>query len=76
MTVCNVLDTLTIGNDTAIVVDSSRELFRNGTGILDENGKPFEVLSVGLDDIIDMDADSEKASLLLSGKFSSHKIFV
>ena len=76
MTICNVLDTLQIGNNTAIVVDSPRQLFRNGIGVLDENGKPYEVLSVGMDNIIVTDDMSEKTSLLLAGIFSSKKIYL
>ena len=54
MTICNVLSTMSVGNNTA-VVDGSGELFRNVMGILDENGKPYEVLSVGVDSMVDAD---------------------
>ena len=76
MTICNVLSTLTIDENTAVVVDSSRELFKNGIGVLDENGKPFEVLSVGMDNILSTDNMSGKVSLLLAGNFSSQRLFV
>ncbi len=75
MTICKVLSTLEIGNNTAIVVDSSRELFKNGIGILDENGKPFEVISVGMSNDIEL-SDATKTSLLIAGKISSEKIYV
>lgn len=76
MTICNVLSILPVDGDTAVVVDSPRMLFKNGIGILDENGKPFEVLSVGMESPTNLVAESEKTSLLLAGKFSSKKIFV
>ena len=38
MTVYNVLRTLPIGDDTAVVIDGGRELFRNGIGVLDDKG--------------------------------------
>lgn len=78
MTICNVLNILPIDDNTAIVVDVPRKMFRNGTGILDENGKPYEVLSVGMERIGDYDYDNvlNKTSLLIAGRFSSKKIFV
>ena len=76
MTICNVLSTMTIGDNTAVVVDGSGELFRNGIGILDENGKPFEVLSVGMDNMINAEDILNKTSLLLNGCFTSKKLFV
>lgn len=74
MTICNVLKTMKIGNNTAVVVDGSKELFYNGLGVLDEKGKPYEVLSVGMDKTFD--TISDKTSLLLSGSFESTKIFI
>ena len=76
MTICNVLSTMSVGNNTAVVVDGSGELFRNGMGILDENGKPYEVLSVGMDSMVDADDILNKTSLLLNGSFISKRMFV
>ena len=76
MTVYNVLRTLPIGDDTAVVIDGSRELFRNGTGVLDDAGKPFVVLSVGMDVIEDFANIEDKTSLLIKGDFESKMLFV
>ena len=76
MTICNVLSTMMIGDNTAVIVDGSGELFRNGMGILDETGKPYEVLSVGMDSVMNTDDMLNKTSLLLNGSFSSNKMFV
>lgn len=78
MTICNVLSILPIEENTAIVVDTPRKIFRNGIGILDENGKPYEVLSVGMERIGDYDCENvlNKTSLLIAGSFSSKKIYV
>ncbi len=76
MTIYNVLKTLTIGNNTAVVVEGPGELLRNGIGILDENGKPYEVLSVGMDNIDNTEDLPEKTSLLLNGSFISNKMYV
>ena len=75
MTICNILSTLPVGDDTAVVAEGERALFRQGTGILDENGKPFEVKSVGLDGIKEEDP-GDKFTLLIAGSFSSEKLFV
>lgn len=76
MTICNVLSTMSIGNNTAVVVDNSGELFRIGIGILDDNGKPYEVLSVGMDCVTNTENMLDKTSLLLNGEFASKKIYV
>ena len=76
MTICNVLKSMTIGENTAVVVDGPKDLFYNGLGILDENGTPYEVLSVGMDKPFESDSLSDKTSLLLNGSFLSKKIFI
>ena len=76
MTIFNVLKTMTIGNNTAVVVEGPGKLFRNGIGILDESGKPYEVLSVGMPNVFNTEDLSDKTSLLVNGDFSSNKMFV
>lgn len=76
MTVCDVLRILPIGNDTAVVIDGGRELFRNGTGVLNDEGKPFVVLSVGMDLIEEFNDVEDKTSLLIKGSFKSKLLFV
>ncbi len=76
MIICNVLKTMNIGDNTAVIVDGPRELFRNGIGILDENGKPFEVLSVGINCVDDLEALLDKTSLLINGNFISEKMYI
>ncbi len=76
MTICSVLKTMAVDDNTAVVVEGSRELFRNGIGILDESGKPYEVLSVGMDDGMYMTGSSDKSSLLIRGYFSSSQIYI
>lgn len=76
MTECNVLGKMPIGDDTAVVIDGNRGLFRNGIEIFDEEGNPFEVLSVGMD-VIDGFTDlSENTSLLIKGLFDSRILLV
>ena len=76
MTICNVLHSMTIGANTAVIVDGAGELFRNGTGVLDENGKPYEVLSVGMEYFTEPKNMLDKTSLLIGGDFSSKRLWV
>ncbi len=76
MTIYNVLSAMIIDDNTAVIVDGSGELFRNGMGVLDENGKPFEVLSVGMDCALKTEDVLNKTSLLLKGNFLSKRMFV
>lgn len=79
MTIYNVLSVLPVNNNTAIVVECSRDMFKNGIGILDEDGKSHEVISIGMErigNIENIENMSGKTSLLISGHFSSKKIYV
>ena len=44
--------------------------------ILDENGKPYEVLSVGMDSGVNVEEMLNKTSLLIEGNFVSSKLFI
>lgn len=76
MTICNVLATMTIDDNTAVAVEGKRELFYNGIGVLDENGKPFEVLTVGMNYFTDVNDLMDKTPLLIKGNFVSKKMYV
>ena len=76
MTICNVVRTMKISKNTAVIVEGPREIFRNGIGVLDDKGNPFEVLSVSIDNVADPEENETKTSLLLSGRFSSKKMYV
>jgi hypothetical protein len=76
MVIYNVIDTLPIGNDTSVLIDGDGKHFKNGVGVLDENGKPYEVLTVAMSSGKNVDDLLNKTSLLIKGKFSSKKLFV
>jgi hypothetical protein len=76
MVIYNVIDTLPIGNNTSVLIDGDGKYFKNGVGILDENGKPYEVLTVAMSSGRNIDDLLNKTSLLVKGKFSSKKLFV
>lgn len=76
MTIYNVLNKLNICENTALVVEGPREQLKNGIGVLDENGKPYEVLSIGMDNLITFDNALNRTSILISGKFESTKLYL
>ena len=76
MTVFKVIGRMSVGDNTAIVVDCKGNLFHNGVCILDENGKPYEVLSVGMDSGVNVEEMLNKTSLLIEGNFVSSKLFI
>ena len=73
MTVFKVIGRMSVGDNTAIVVDGKGNLFHNGVGILDENGKPYEV---GMDSGVNVEEMLNKTSLLIEGNFVSSKLFI
>ena len=73
MKVYNVIDTLKIGDNTSVVIGDKGEDIKNGTGILDDKGRPYVVLSVGMSND---KGKIETTTLLLEGTFESDKIFI
>ena len=68
-----VIDTLKIGNNTSIIIKDKGMDVKNGTALLDDNGKPHVILSVGMNN----DKGSiETTTLLLEGEFKSKKIYI
>ncbi len=78
MIIYNVLDTIRIGDNTSVLIDGKSTPFKNGVGVLDGNGKPYEVLSVGMSSSSNSDTKEllSKTSLLVKGNFSSDKLYV
>lgn len=72
MRAVKVINTLKIGNNTAIILDDKCKDIKNGTAILDDKGKPYIILSVGMDS---SKGSLEKASVLIEGSFKSEKIY-
>ena len=73
MRVIEVIDTLKIGNNTSIGIKDKCPEIKNGVGILDENGKPYIVLSVGLTKTT---GEINSTIILVEGDFNSKKIFI
>ena len=73
MTILNVVDTASINGDTTVVVNGDDSVLKNGIGVLDANGKPYIVKSIGL---TSRTGGKTTIPLLIEGSFSSDKIFV
>jgi len=73
MRVMKVIDTLKVGNNTLIAVDDPCEDIKNGYGVIDENGKPHEIISIGTN-------NNKKSinitNILIEGDIKAKKIFV
>ena len=75
MTVLEVLDYKPLNGNTAVIVKGDGENLKNGIGILDSNGKPYVLISVGMSSPVS--EYSEKSTpILVEGKFASDRIFV
>ena len=73
MRVLQIMDTLKLGNNTLIAVNDPCEDIKNGSGILDENGKPYVILSIGTN------SNKENiniTNILIEGELQSKKIFI
>ena len=73
MKVFNVTSSLRVGNNTSIVIDDKCIDLKNGMGILDANGKPYIILSIGM---ANTKGNMETTNLLIEGEFNSKKVFV
>ena len=76
MTVLEVLDYKPINGNTAVIVKGTGDNLKNGIGILDSNGKPYLVISVGMTSPLDDSAKERSTPILVEGDFSSKRIFV
>lgn len=73
MTILDVIDTAPINGDTTVIVKGDDSILKNGIGILDANGKPYRIKSVGL---TTGTGDRTTTPLLVEGNFVSSKVFV
>ena len=73
MTILDVIETAPLNGDTTLIVSGDDSVLKNGIGILDANGKPYKVKSVGL---TSGDGNRITTPLLVEGDFSSYRIFV
>lgn len=76
MATYNVLDTMAMGKDTAVVLECRGNEFSNGIMIKDENNQEYTVLSVGLVGGRHDKTSYDKTTILIEGSFTSKKITV
>lgn len=73
MTILKVIDSAPVNGDTTVIVKGDDSILKNGIGILDTNGKPYKIKSVGLTSGV---GDSMTTPLLVEGAFESTRIYV
>ena len=73
MTILDVIDTAPINGDTTVIVAGDDSVLRNDIGIMDANGKPYRIKSVGL---TSRSGERTTTPLLVEGNFVSSKIYV
>lgn len=77
MTVLDVVGTVPLNGNTSAVIKGDGSVLKNGIGILDSDGKPHVVISVGLSSgIADMVEEKKTTAILVEGIFSSKRIYV
>ena len=73
MTILDVIDSAPINGDTTVIVKGDDSILKNGIGILDADGKPHRIKSVGLTSGI---GDRTTTPVLVEGDFESSKVYV
>ncbi len=73
MTILEVIDSAPINGDTTVIIKGDDSVLKNGIGILDANGKPYKIKSVGMTSTV---GGNETTPLLVEGDFRSSRIFV
>ena len=73
MTILEVVGTAAINGDTTVIVKGDDSVLKNGIGILDDEGKPYKIISVGLTSGSD---NGNTTPLLVEGVFASNRIYV
>ena len=73
MTIFDVIETAPINGDTTVIVKGDDSVLKNGIGVLDSNGKPYRIKSVGLTSGGD---GSVTTPILIEGTFNSSRMYV
>ena len=73
MTIFDVIETAPINGDTTVIVKGDDSVLKNGIGVLDSNGKPYRIKSVGLTSRGD---GSVTTPILIEGTFNSSRMYV
>lgn len=76
MKMYNVISTLVIGDNTSAILGAPFQEFKKGMMVLDDSGKPYEILSIGMTNGGNALDCLNKANLLIKGHFKSKKMYV
>lgn len=74
MTILEVIGSMPVEENTSVIVKGDGELLKNGIGILDSDGKPHRIISVGMSS--PENAKDRTTPILVEGKFDSDRIYV
>lgn len=72
----NVVNTMTVGNNTAVIINGTGEMFGKGTIILNDSGSSYEVMSVGKINGESLGKKTRNATLMVKGCFESPLLYV
>lgn len=72
----NVVNTMNVGNNTAVIIDGSSEMFSKGTVIISDSGTSYQVMSVGMLNGEAVRSKARNTTLVIRGRFQSPKIYV
>ena len=72
----NVMNTMDVGNNTAVIIDGTGELFSKGAQILSDSGSRYSVVSVGMLNGESFGRRAKNATIIVRGKFSSQAIYI
>lgn len=76
MLVYNVISSMDMGNNTAVIIDGSTNSIEKGTTILNDNGAAYKVISYEDFKIKKYGHNTTNASLVIHGKFESEKVYI
>lgn len=76
MLVYNVLSSMDMGNNTAIIIDGGSSEIGKGTTVLNDSGSAYRVVSYEAFKTRKFGQNITNASVVIHGKFSSAKMYV
>lgn len=76
MLVYNVLSSMDMGNNTAVIIDGCTNTIEKGTTVLNDRGAAYKVISYEDFKIRKYGRNTTNASIVIHGKFESEKVYI
>lgn len=76
MLVYNVISSMNMGNNTAVIIDGSTNTIEKGTTILSDAGAAYKVISYEDFKIKKYGHNTTNASIVIHGQFDSQKVYI